>query len=380
MLILLGLCCAGLALSCDTTPPAPPSTAAAEVARIPLAEISGQLPTGVISIAPDGKRIAVRVRTKNGSSSSSGGAGDLADPFNPTDAPRIYDVAQKQLEAPSLPVPAHEELVAVHFSPDGRFIVGLYIGSRPHRELRVFRTQDLGEMFATQTDLHGLAPITFSPDGKSLAFPTPPDEKGRFALMVVNVVSGAPRATLPIEFRAISRGVFRGMAFTPDGNYVYGHQAKHIFIWNVASGTVVTEWNWMKIGDVAAMGCTPDSSNVRAVMEDGTIANIDLPAANNVRTTRLDVPPVPNNQPPHVAFQTAWSFNRAAFATDGGSVLRDAGGRIDVFELQTGKFSRIIALPSGAAQVNVAVRQGDFVPVQVQDAAGGAIVIVQLPK
>src|SRR4029078_2342637 len=100
------------------------------------------------------------------------------------------------------------------------------------------------------------------------------------------------------------------------------------------------------------------------------IANIDLPAANNVRTTRLDVPPVQKNQPPHIAFETAWSFNRAAFASDGSSVLRDASGRIDVFDLQTGKFSRIIALPSGAAQVNFTVRQGDFVPVQVQGGGG----------
>jgi hypothetical protein len=208
----------------------------------------------------------------------------------------------------------------------------------------------------------------------------PPDENGRFALAVVNVVSGVRRATLPIEMRAISRGVFRGMGFTPDGNHVYGHQAKNIFVWNVASGSLVTEWNWMKTGDIAAMGSTPDGSNVRAVMEDGTIANIDLPAANNVRTTRLDVPPVPPNQPPHIAFQTEWSFNRAAFASDGASVLRDANGRIDAFDLQSGKFARIIALPTGAAQVNFTVRQGDFVPVHVQAAGGGSIAIVQLPK
>jgi hypothetical protein len=293
-----------------------------------------------------------------------------------TELLKIYNTTSKQWERAAVPVPENQKLVALHFSPDGRFQVGLFIGSQPHRDLRVFRMQDQGEMFATRTDLHGLAPITFSLDGKSLLFPTPPDEKGRFALTVVNVVSGAPRATFTIDLRAISRGVFRHMAFTPDGNFVYGHQADHLFIWNVATGQLATEWNWLGVGDIATMGCTSDSRTIRALMEDGTIASIDLPAANNVRTGRLNVPPVPKNQPRHIKFETAWSFNRAAFTSDGASVLRDATGQLDVFDMQTGGFTRTMTLPPGAGQVNFDVRQGDLLPVHIQAGSGGSAVSI----
>jgi hypothetical protein len=233
-------------------------------------------------------------------------------------------------------------------------------------------------MFATRTDLHGLAPITFSPDGKSILFPTPPDEKGHFALAVVNVVSGAPRATFPIDLRAISQGVFRHVAFTPDGSFVYGHQAKHLFVWNVATGQVTTEWNWLGVGDIATMGCTPDSHVIRALMEDGTIASVDLPAANNVRTGRLNVPAVSKNQPPHIKFETSWSFNRAAFTTDGFSVVRDAIGQLHVFDIQSGGFARAITLPSGAGPVDFTARQGDLVPVSVRAPGSESIAIVRL--
>ena len=318
----------------------------------------------------------MRGGAKEGADGTGGGGG--GDVSTATELLKIYNTTNKQWERAAVPVPENQKLVALHFSPDGRFQVGLFIGSQPHRDLRVFRMQDQGEMFATKTDLHGLAPITFSPDGKSLLFPTPPDEKGRFAITVVNIVSGAPRATFPIDLRTISQGVFRHMAFTPDGNFVYGHQADHLFVWNVATGQLATEWNWLRIGDIAAMGCTPDSRTIRALMEDGTIASIDLPAASNVRTGRLNVPPVPKNQPPHIAFETSWSFNRAAFTQDGASVLRDAVGRLDVFDMQSGNFARTMTLPSGAGQVDFTARQGDLVPVHVRAPGGDSVAIVRV--
>jgi len=363
--ILLGLVCVGV-ISCDTAPQAPPATPSTEVARASLAELKSQATPSVISIAPDASRVSVRIRS-----------GDVV---NAQDTLKLYNAATKQWEEPSLPVPVGEKLVAVQFSPDGRFQVGIFVGSRPSRELRVFRTQDMGEMFATHTDMNGLAPITFSPDGKSILHPMPPDEKGRFALAVVNIVSGAPRAMLNIEGRMLSRGAFRNVAFTPDGNFVYGHQVDHLLVWNVGTGKLVTEWNWVGYGDVTTMGCTPDSLIIRALMQEGTVASIELPAASNVRTSRLDVPPVSGNQPKHVPFEQPWSFSRAAFSSDGSSLLRDAGARIDVFDLQTGKFSRIFSLPTGSTQVNFGVRQGELVPVYVREPGGDSVAIINLPR
>jgi WD40 repeat protein len=363
--ILLGLLCF-TAISCDTKPPPPPATPSTEVARLPLVELKSQGAPTVISIAPNASRIALRVRS--------------GDAMNPQDTLKLYDATNKQWEEPSLPVPEGEKLVAVHFSPDGRFQLGIFVSSHPYRDLRVFRTQDVGEMFAAQTDMHGLAAVTFSPDGKWMLHPTPPDKNGRFAFAVVNVTSGAPRATLNVDMRMLSRGAFRNVAFTPDSNFVFGHQVDHLLVWNASSGQLVTEWQWVGIGDVATMGCTPDSQIVRALMQEGTIATIELPAGNNVRTGRLGVPPVPANQPRHVPFEQPWAFRRAAFSSDGTSVLLDAGGQIDVFDLQTGRFARIFTLPAGTTQVDFAPRQGDLVPVQVRGAEGDSIAILRLPR
>jgi hypothetical protein len=363
--ILLGLMCVAV-ISCDTTPPPPPATPSTEVARLPLAELKSPGAPAVISIAPDASRVALRVRT--------------GDAINPEDALKLYDATNKQWEEPSFPIPEGQKLVALHFSPDGRYQIGLSLTSHPYREIRVFRRQDMGEMFAAHTDMNGLAPITFSPDGKWMLHPTPPDKNGRFALAVVNVTSGAPRATLNVDMRMLSRGAFRNVAFTPDSNFVFGHQVDHLLVWNASTGQLVTEWQWVGVGDVATMGCTPDSQIVRALMQEGTIATIELPAGNNVRTGRLDVPPVPPNQPRHIPFEQPWAFRRAAFSSDGTSVLRDAGGQIDVFDLQTGRFARTFTLPAGTTQVDFAPRQGDLVPVQVRAPDGDSIAIVRLPR
>jgi len=366
LLVVLGMLC-GAGISCDTAPPTPPATPTTELARAPLAAFGTAGTPTVISIAPDASRLALRLR-----------AGGLLDP---QDTLKLYDAAKKQWDDPSLPVPPDEKLVGMHFSPDGRFQIGVSVTAHPYRNLRVFRTQDLGEMFAVQTDINGIAPITFSADGRWMLHPTPPDKNGRFALAVVNVTSGAPRATLNIDMRALSRGVFKNVAFTPDGNFIYARQVDHLLVWNATSGQRVTEWQWVGFGDVTTMGCTPDSQIVRALMQEGTIATIELPAGSNVRTSRLDVPSIPSNQPRHVPFEQPWSFQRAMFSSDGTSVLRDAGGRIDVFDLQTGRFSRVFSLPAGATQVDFAPRQGNLVPVQVRGADGGSsIAIVRLPN
>ena len=371
--LLMSVACLAAVVSCDTPPPAPPSTPAQEVARVPIPGGSSTGMPGVMSISPDGTRVAMRARI-------SSGAGDAANAQSAAvETVAIYNAATKQFEQPTLPVPPNQQLVAVHFSPDGRFQLGVTLGARPYREIRVFRTQDMGEMFTAQTDMHGLAPITFSPDGKWLLHPAPPDDKGRFALHVINIVSGAPRAALAVELRTITRGGFRNVGFTPDGNFVYAHQTDHLLVWSANDGKLMTEWQWLGYGDVTTMAAAPDNSAIRALMQDGSIATIDLPAANNVRTSRLDVPAVPNNHPRHVPFDLPWSFTRAAFSPDGTSVLRDGGGRIDVFDLASGRFTRVLALPPDAAQVNFAARHGPFVPVWLRSAGGDAISIIRMP-
>ena len=374
--LLMSVTCLAALASCDTPPPAPPSTPAQEVARVPIPGGSSTGMPGVMSISPDGTRVAMRARISSGGGNA---ANAQSAQSAAVETVAIYNTATKQFEQPTLPTAPNQQLVAVHFSPDGRFQLGVFLGSRPYRELRVFRMQDTGEMFTAQTDMHGLAPITFSPDGKWLLHPAPPDETGRFALHVISVVSGAPRATLPVDVRAIARGAFRNVGFTPDGNFVYAHQVDHLLVWNATSGKLMIEWQWIGYGDMTTMGATPDSSMIRALMQDGSIATIDLPAANNVRTERLDLPAVSPNHPRHVPFDLPWSFSRAAFAADGTSVLRDAGGRIDVFDLASGRFSRTIALPPDAAQVNFNARHGGFVPVWVRSAGGDVISIIRMP-
>ena len=78
-----------------------------------------------------------------------------------------------------------------------------------------------------------------------------------------------------------------------------------------------------------------------------------------------------------VPFNRPWSFKRAAFAPDGASVLSDAGGKIHIYDVQTGKLSRVLTLPAKAAQVDFLPRQGDLVPVYMQDKS---IAIVRIPK
>ena len=382
--LLSSVACLLAVASCDDAPPpAPPSTPAQEVARVPIVGTSSRGMPGVISISPDGTRVALPARVATGGGAGGGGHAAAPQSAHPAaiDNVAIYNAATRQFEQPALPVPPNQQLVAVHFSPDGRFELGVFVGGRPYREIRVFRAQDMGEMFVAQTDMTGLAPITFSPDGKWLLHAAPPDAKGQFALRVINVVSGAPRATIAVEMRTIARGAFRNAGFSPDGNFAYAHQADHLFVWNANDGKLMTEWQWLGYGDVTTMGAAPDNSAIRALMQDGTIATIDLPAANNVRPSRLDVPAVPGNHPRHVPFDLPWSFSRAAFAPDGASVLRDGGGRIDVFDLASGgRFTRAFALPPNAAQVNFAARHGPFVPVWLRGAGGEAIAIVRLPQ
>src|SRR5688500_6590355 len=121
--------CAFAAVSCDTSSPARRSTPtpAQEVARVPLPPNRQHVVPIVMSISPDGTRISRR--------GASGDATALPGASVAAAMPTIYNAATKQFEQPTLPVPPNEKLVAVHFSPDGLFQVGVYVGARAYREL-----------------------------------------------------------------------------------------------------------------------------------------------------------------------------------------------------------------------------------------------------
>ncbi len=96
--------CLATVISCDTQPPAPPSSPAQEVARVPVPGGAGSrgMP-GVMSISPDGTRVALPARITSGGGGGGGGGSDGGDGASArsaqtaaVDSVAIYNAATKQ--------------------------------------------------------------------------------------------------------------------------------------------------------------------------------------------------------------------------------------------------------------------------------------------
>jgi hypothetical protein len=366
--MVLGLMLAAM-VSCDSEPPPPPATAVTEVARIALAGAAPQ----VLAISPTGSRVTVRLR-------GSGGGGGSGSGGDAKESVQVLDLETQQWVESANPATVDERLDAVTYSPDGRYEARLFLLPRLHRAMRVHRLPDAHECFALETNGHALTPVAFAADSKSFLRPDPPARGKPFAFVIVDPDTGSIRATLQLNPQLLAQGVFHRIAFTPDGKWVFAHQDAQVVIWNVATGQVAGEWRWPGTGAVAAIGCTPDSRIVRALMQEGTVADMQLLSTPlKASVNRLSVPKLDPKEPRRIPFDKPWSFIRATFSPDAARVLRDAGDRIDVYDVQSGALTQVFTLPAGATQVNFEARQRDLVPVSVQQEGGHAVAIVRLP-
>jgi hypothetical protein len=229
-----------------------------------------------------------------------------------------------------------------------------------------------------KTDGYGLSPTAFSADGKLFVRPEPPERDKPFSFVVVNPETGAIRSTLRVEPELLASGEFHRLAFTADGKWVYGNQDTRVLIWDVARGQVVTAGEWAGTGAVAALGSTPDGRLVRALMQEGSIASFDVSVTPpRAAVSRLDVPAVDPKELRMIPFDKPWSFNRAVFSSDAGRVLSDAGGKINQYDVRSGKLSRALTLPANAAAVQFSAAQGDLVPVHMNDKS---VAVVRIPR
>jgi WD40 repeat protein len=294
------------------------------------------------------------------------------------DGLRLYETATKQWVEPGVKVPADEEVQSLVFSPDGKWQLTYSLGPGVQRALRMYHAADMRQCFSVKSDGYGLSPTAYSDDGKLLVRPEPPERNKPFCFVVVDAETGAVRSTLHIKPELLAFGEFHRIAFTADGKWVYSNQDDRVLVWDVATGQIVTYWVWTGTGAVAAIGSTADSRFIRALMQEGSIASFDVSVApQKAAVNRLDVPTVDPKAPRMVPFYKPWSFNRAAFSSDGMSVLRDSGGKIDVYDLPAGKLSREFTLPANAAGVQFSAAQADLVPVHMKD---NSIAVVRIPR
>jgi WD40 repeat protein len=339
-----------------------PTVPGAEVAQVPPAV--PQRWANVLSVSPNASQVALDIR--------SGGDGEM------TQELKLYDTVAKKWVDPQFTVPADEKLMSLLFSPDGQWQLAHFLRPRLERSFRVYRVRDMREVIAIHTEGHEISPAAFSADGSLLVRPAPREGDKPFRFVVVDLATATVQSTLQIDLKLLSHGMFHRIAFTPDRKWVYSHQDDRVLIWNVASGQMATYWTWTGTGTVAAMGSTPDGRFIRALMAEGSVASFDTSTTPlGQQVSRLDVPPVNPKEGRIQPFVKPWSFNQADFSTDAASVMRDAGGKIDVYDLQSGKLVRTITLPAGVEKVDFKARHGELVPVHLRN---GSLAIVELPK
>lgn len=339
-----------------------PTVPGTEFAKVPPAV--PQRWANVLSVSPNASQVALDIR--------SGGDGEM------TQELKLYDTVAKKWVDPQFTVPADEKLLSLHFSPDGQWQLAHFLRPRLERAFRVYRVPEMREVTSIQTAGYELSPAGFSADGSLLVRPSAQEEDQPFSFVVVDLSTATLQSTLQIDSKMLSHGMFHRIAFTPDRKWVYSHQGDRVLIWNVTSGQMVTYWTWTGTGVVTAMGSTPDGRFIRALMEEGSVASFDTSTTPlGQQVSRLDVPPVSPKEGRSQPFVKPWSFNRADFSADAASVMRDAGGKIDEYDLQSGKLVRTITLPAGAEKVDFRARHGELVPVHLRN---GSLAIVELPK
>jgi hypothetical protein len=346
--------------------PTVPQTACVEIARVPTNELHSQSPPWGLSFWPNTSLVALTAR--------------LGEYPDVRDTVKIYDTKVGKWIEPTIPLGSTETLTGVTFAPNGAFLAAFIEQPRMRRALRVYSAPEIRECFAVSTEGYSLGPVTFSDDGKKMVRPAPREGRRPFSYVILDPHTGIEQRRLTIDEDVLQFGAVGEMGFTPDAEYVYAHQDDRVLVWATSSGNLIINWQWSGTGAIAELGCTPDSKIIRALIQEGSVASFDVRDPGNAKIARLDVPPVPPNEPRMIPFERSWSFRRAAFTSNGASVLRDAGGKIEMYDLDTGKMVRLFTLPPGAVTAELTRMRNNICPVYIRSALGYAISLVRLPE
>ncbi len=149
----------------------------------------------------------------------------------------VYDTATGKLLWRKMTRESSE--IRLSFSPDGKWLVSTGDFSKPGSKegnlLNVFRAED-GELQrglqGTRDSLLGelgeYVPITFAPDGKTVAAVS-----GRGKLTLWDIESGKAAPEIPLDKDI---GCISALAFSPDGKVLAVGTIKSVFLWDLTEG------------------------------------------------------------------------------------------------------------------------------------------------
>ena len=206
-------------------------------------------------------------------------------------------------------------IIAVAFSPDGKFLVSAGVGS-PLRLWDPTTGKEVRQL-AKQSAWFGSA--VFSPDGKYVAAT---EQDSTIKLFDVQG-KDAPRTLGHHPESDVL--TYNPLTFTPDGKTLASGGAKAIVLWNVAEAKEIAR---MELAGrlEGAIAFSPDGKRIASAEAGGVVKLWDIATAKETRALQ------------HLQFCYS-----VAFAPDGktlvsgGSDRGNGGGRVKVWEADTGK-------------------------------------------